>query len=57
MTNASLTDAPLDPDGLPDLDALLDDESRAAMALLRLVTAATVAIGLLGLVVRLLSNA
>ena len=54
MPNAILSDPPLDSDTLPDLDALLDDESRAAMVLLKLITATALAIGLLGLGVRLL---
>lgn len=55
MTNATLTDSPLDSHSLPDLDALLDDEIRAAMALLKLVTATALSIGLLGLAMRLLA--
>jgi hypothetical protein len=54
MTNATLSDPPLDSDTLRDIDALLDDESRAAMTLLKLVTTTALAIGLLGLGVRLL---
>ncbi|WP_395700552.1 hypothetical protein [Aquabacterium sp.] len=38
-----------------DADTLLEAEDRAAMALLRLVTATALAIGLLGLALRLLN--
>lgn len=55
MTSTTLTDPTLDSDSLADLDALLDDEMRAAMALLKLVTATALAIGLLGLALRLLA--
>lgn len=57
MLNSALHDAPLETEDLLDFETLLDDECRAAMALLRLVMAAALGMGLLGLVVRLLPGA
>lgn len=58
MLHATLVDLSHEADnaGTPphDADALLESEDRAAMALLRLVAATALAIGLLGLALRAL---
>lgn len=55
MLHATLVDLPLDADSLHDPGLLLEHEDRAAMALLRLVAAAALAIGVLGLALRVLA--
>ncbi|HSW06587.1 hypothetical protein [Aquabacterium sp.] len=55
MLHATLVDLPMDTDSAQDPGLLLEREDRAAMALLRLVAAAALAIGVLGLALRLLS--
>jgi len=58
MLHATLVDLPPRDDGpapTHDADQLLEAEDRAAMSLLRLVTATALAIGLLGLAVKLLA--
>lgn len=59
MFHATLVDLPRPNEPVdhnpPDADLLLEAEDRAAMSLLRLVTATALAIGLLGLALRLLN--
>jgi len=54
MLHATLVELPMDPDRADDPGVLLEDEDRAAMALLKLVAATALAIGLFGVALRLL---